>query len=475
MSEEDVPSNEAYLKHLQGFNEEGGAVKITANIHNEQGVLLLSKGEKLTDQSVDKIIQHKLNRPLEDCVGLEPMLNPKQLRARFEEVLAAYPDVAKVFNGTQAPKVLLPCLIAMQDYATVFQKLTVMAHRMDKVFERVLVNAALVLAVSMSAKIDKKEIIKRISTTLIQDLGYLHLPESLSQQFTPDIDVLKAYYAHPLVSQQIAKQVHGLPASVVRAVGEHHERFDGSGFPKGIALEKLSQVVQYTGMVDELTRIMFSRGDKPKIDVYEAFLQLQFRRTHFCDQTFAEFQVLLNQHEWPLSPLAGQQDLRTFSRLQLVYYAQCLFYCDVIARIQEASQLDHDCVSIRRIHIKSKSTINTIYASGMLSLPIRRFIEEVNQNPSGDFLLDMIEIDHSHLGILDCLEEIFLQLEYIIEVESKINEISDAPAFIALEGCYAYLKHLQFMKGASRGWESLVNELHGGANDLSSIIESIQV
>ena len=116
-----------YLQTYSGFGKGGGEVKITANIHNEQGVLLVAKGETLTDGSVEKIIQHKLRRPLEESIGLEPLLNPKSLVESFEVMLQANPDVALVFHGVDSAQYLLPSLMSIQKQQVIFQKLTVLA------------------------------------------------------------------------------------------------------------------------------------------------------------------------------------------------------------------------------------------------------------------------------------------------------------------------------------------------------------
>ena len=143
------PESTEYLAHLQRFSANSGNVVITANVVNAQGVLLVAKGERLTESHTQKIIRHKLARPIEECVGLEPMLHPKSLKQRIDELLAQRPDVAECIQVSKASIGLMPCLVFVNTFPIVIQKLTVLEASMVHVYEQALINALLCLALVM--------------------------------------------------------------------------------------------------------------------------------------------------------------------------------------------------------------------------------------------------------------------------------------------------------------------------------------
>ena len=310
---------------------------------------------------------------------------------------------------------------------------------------------------------DKKECVKYFVVSLIENIGYLHLNPHLADEILPAVEFWREFYVHPLVAKRMLSKVAGVPASIVRGVADSHERIDGTGFPRMAAKQEMTAIALHTGLIDELTRLRFSRGIKPSITIREAMAMLQFRRAHFCDHAFATLNGLILSADLAPSPIAKEEELVSFARLQLVYYTECLVYCDVVARIADSSSLESNSKSIERLHLMCKGFIKSVFASGMLSQPIWRLIEECANNKELELLQDMMEIDHAHHGILDRLHEIFLLLEYILEYEEQPDEIAQSAAFLSLNGCWAFFTHLKSERERSHiGWQSLIDKMYDG-------------
>ena len=475
MTISDEESQSCYLNHLQSFNSESGKVVLTNDVKNEQGVLLAAKGERLSENHVSKMIQHKLLRSLEECVGLEPVFNAKLLRSRYDDIFEKYPDIAEVVKVAGADKALLACLLYVENIAIIMQKLTIMGHALEEMLDRSMLNAALSLSLAIYDGFDKKECVKYFVVSLIENIGYLHLNPHLADEILPAVEFWREFYVHPLVAKQMLSKVAGVPASIVRGVADSHERIDGTGFPRMAAKQEMTAIALHTGLIDELTRLRFSRGIKPSITIREAMAMLQFRRAHFCDHAFATLNGLILSADLAPSPIAKEEELVSFARLQLVYYTECLVYCDVVARIADSSSLESNSKSIERLHLMCKGFIKSVFASGMLSQPIWRLIEECANNKELELLQDMMEIDHAHHGILDRLHEIFLLLEYILEYEEQPDEIAQSAAFLSLNGCWAFFTHLKSERERSHiGWQSLIDKMYDGQNDLGAIMQSMK-
>ncbi len=52
----------------------------------------------------------------------------------------------------------------------------------------------------------------------------------------------KAYFQHPLKAAELARSLKGLPSDIDHIILEHHERPDGSGFPRGLSSSRISSL-----------------------------------------------------------------------------------------------------------------------------------------------------------------------------------------------------------------------------------------
>jgi HD-GYP domain-containing protein (c-di-GMP phosphodiesterase class II) len=86
---------------------------------------------------------------------------------------------------------------------------------------------------------------------LLQDVGKVRVPagllekkESLSEA---EFEICKAHVQH---SVAILKETSGLPDELPKLAALHHERFDGSGYPKGLKGSQLGLFGSIAGLVD---------------------------------------------------------------------------------------------------------------------------------------------------------------------------------------------------------------------------------
>jgi HD-GYP domain-containing protein (c-di-GMP phosphodiesterase class II) len=86
---------------------------------------------------------------------------------------------------------------------------------------------------------------------LLQDVGKLRLPQGLlnkSTQFTSEEEAL--YRSHVNHSVEILSQTPGLPPDFSGLASLHHERYDGSGYPRGLRGNAISLLGSIAGLID---------------------------------------------------------------------------------------------------------------------------------------------------------------------------------------------------------------------------------
>lgn len=473
---ENESSKSQYMAHLQNYNKNNGAVILSSDVKNDKGVLLAAKGERLNDKNAELLVRHKLSRTLDSCIGVDNALNAQSLKILYDSILSQYPDIEKVIAFSGAKQTLSPCLINLEKYGILYHKLTILSQVLTDCFNKSLINSSLALALALYSEQSKPDCLKIFFISLLENIGYLHLDHQLTQHRVLPFDLWYADHAHPLVAQELLKGISGFPASVTTSIAQHQERVDGTGYPTMSGGDQISKFVHYSGIIDELTRLKFAQEQPTILSLQELMTMLLFRRQQFPDQLFANLQKLIINSGIAVETTLHQQELPSFGRLQIFYYSKCIIYCDVIARIADSVAVTQptDSKYFKRLARLSKNFINTVFASGMLSLPIRRLIEECINTKDMELAPALIDIHYSHQGILDQIKEIFHLLEYTVDFAPLDDKIKKSDTFASLQACLALLKHIQSLKSQDKGWCLLIEEMYNGQNDLSAILQSMK-
>jgi HD-GYP domain-containing protein (c-di-GMP phosphodiesterase class II) len=85
---------------------------------------------------------------------------------------------------------------------------------------------------------------------LLQDVGMLKLPGDLAMRGPATPEETETYRAHVNHSFQILSSTPGLPPDLPGLASLHHERFDGSGYPRGLRGSGISMPGLIAGIVD---------------------------------------------------------------------------------------------------------------------------------------------------------------------------------------------------------------------------------
>lgn len=86
---------------------------------------------------------------------------------------------------------------------------------------------------------------------------------------------------HPDYSLQILRKNHGI-SSVSRAIAyQHHERYNGDGYPRGVAKDDVLESAQIVGMVDVYDAISSDRVYKKALPAFEAYEMISGSGDHY--------------------------------------------------------------------------------------------------------------------------------------------------------------------------------------------------
>ena len=229
--------NPHYLEHMVATAQTHD-IEAAEDIVAGNGVKLLAKGARIDAGSRDRLLQHKLRKPLEDCVQVVDGVVPARFQPIGEALIEKYPLLRAMCAFERARPVpeslaALPLSRPMQSLLTVYAQ-----YQPDRLDHTV---GVAMLAMSLARRLLPGDIDRhRVVATagLVHDVGELYInPDYLVKGTQLDADQWRHIVTHPLVAHRVLRDMVGAGQAVANAVLLHHERLDGFGYPRSIADE----------------------------------------------------------------------------------------------------------------------------------------------------------------------------------------------------------------------------------------------
>ncbi len=270
MSETNDNEKEAYAENLAKVNEVCH-VLAASDICNAQGQILAKKGTRIDTTMVERITRFKLLKPLEDTIMIENELTAQSLAECFEVYLTSDPSTRFFYERYAEPKVMLKLCESVCQHPIVRQKLTAISLIMPEVFEQAMFCAwfGCLLAIKTEGKLVNP--LELFLAGMCHDLGMIHIsPSILNKADELEPHEWRQIHVHPVIAYNILKETPGISKAVARAVLEHHENLDGTGYPRSKPGAQLSHEGQLLNLLDMVNAIYNKRckdHDRPLSDI----------------------------------------------------------------------------------------------------------------------------------------------------------------------------------------------------------------
>lgn len=237
------------------------------DICNAQGQIIIKKGALIDRSMAERITRFKLLAPLEDSIVIDNELTTETLAECFEVFLQSDASTAWFYQTYGEARVLRQLCERVCSQPIIRQKLTVMSLVTPDLFEQAMFCAWFAyligirsegLSASPAASPDDLFV-----AGMLHDLGVIHIPpdiinkiESLTPEETNQLHV------HPVIGYNILKDMPGISKMTARAVLEHHENLDGTGYPRAMPAQKLTHEGQLLNLLDS-TSLLYAKRYKP--------------------------------------------------------------------------------------------------------------------------------------------------------------------------------------------------------------------
>jgi HD-GYP domain-containing protein (c-di-GMP phosphodiesterase class II) len=130
--------------------------------------------------------------------------------------------------------------------------------------------AELAMVMARLAGADKRELLTLGIAAALMNLGYLALrPGLLEQPRALEKDEWEIVRRHPAQSLQMLKD-SGLARDAMEAIAQHHERWDGKGYPNGLKGHEISLYARIIGIADTYISLRSRRPYRKALRPHEA-------------------------------------------------------------------------------------------------------------------------------------------------------------------------------------------------------------
>jgi putative nucleotidyltransferase with HDIG domain len=132
---------------------------------------------------------------------------------------------------------------------------------------------------------------------LLHDLGKLSISNRTLDKPGPLTDEERGrFHAHPLLAEQILGRVASF-IELAAVASAHHERLDGSGYPRGLAGDALTMPMRVLAVADVYEALISDRPYRPAYPWHEAIELMRADVPQRLDgRAFAALEALLHGH-----------------------------------------------------------------------------------------------------------------------------------------------------------------------------------
>jgi HD-GYP domain-containing protein (c-di-GMP phosphodiesterase class II) len=226
----------------------------------ESGMKLWAKGKTITPQLQENLLKRKLAQPLETSLTVKNGVSGSQIVDIAQRQLENHEALGKL-AGRKAG-VIISLLMDLELQPPIKLLMTAAQDRRDGSFEHAVAVCLTTTALALRAGWPNSVVENIVLAGLIHDVGELYVnPDYLQvkRQLTPE--EWMHVVVHPKVGAMLLQEMTTYPPEVADMVFSHHERMDGTGYPRQLTGVNLGREAQVLSIAETVTGILVKRDN----------------------------------------------------------------------------------------------------------------------------------------------------------------------------------------------------------------------
>jgi HD-GYP domain-containing protein (c-di-GMP phosphodiesterase class II) len=239
-------------------------VEAIEDIFDSRGNKLIAKGARISSSMQEKLILHRLHKPLEMSISVEGGIDihavfneAKQLADTVEPIRC----MLKAVQGLGASP--LHILTNLKFGNAMSMMLTITERGGPTALKHSVMVSLIAICLAKKMGLSDDDQASVALAGLLHDIGELYIePEYLTKRKTRLLPhEWRHVVVHPRIGQMLILEMEKCAPLVARAVSEHHERFDGSGYPRRLSGKAISTAGQILSVAEMMAGV-FMRPDQ---------------------------------------------------------------------------------------------------------------------------------------------------------------------------------------------------------------------
>lgn len=228
------------------------------DIFDARGERILAAGARLTRQHQPALLRHKLRKTLESSLTIEGGVTTSVIvdsAARVIDTSVPMGRILRATSGTGASPLKL--LSAMEFGDAMRIMLTLSDQEGPHALEHSVTVSLLSICMARKLRLSEDDQLSAGLAGLLHDIGELYIDPAW---LAPGKRLLPHEWAqlvaHPRLGQMLINELDSFPLAVGRAVAEHHERFDGTGYPRQVVGNHISAPGQAVSVAEMIAGVL---------------------------------------------------------------------------------------------------------------------------------------------------------------------------------------------------------------------------
>ncbi|MDQ6418321.1 HD-GYP domain-containing protein [Paenibacillus sp. LHD-117] len=250
-------------------------MRLAKKIFSEDGIVLLGDRMELTNRLITRLAECGVQYVYVEDSRTEDIIPPslireetfrmaiKEIRTNFREMMdrphkrkgAAYPYIAQPFKAMM--NLIIDDLSNQEEAMIMLMNMGTVDHYLFQHSLNVCVYSTLL---GLSNGYSREEVTTLGLGALLHDIGKTQINVNVLKK--PDKltnDEFELMKRHPQIGFELLKDEPNLPLIVAHCAFQHHERLDGSGYPRGIKGNEIHDYAKWIGLVDSYDAMTTNR------------------------------------------------------------------------------------------------------------------------------------------------------------------------------------------------------------------------
>lgn len=245
--------------YLRAISELGEQQEIIAHsdIYAANGMKLLAKGARINPKQFERLVQHKLSVSIDWSLSLETAVDAAGLSREAGKILEHDPLMRQLSARAGDPLAIKHELANLALPALLETRLTVMRGTRPELFHHSLRTAMIAFALAQRLRLPASDYPLVLLAALCHDMGELHTDPAMlltEHRITPE--ERRYVHVHPITAFVLLNGIKDFPAAVSKAILQHHERLDGSGYPYDLKAAQITPLARLLAVADVVEAVI---------------------------------------------------------------------------------------------------------------------------------------------------------------------------------------------------------------------------